>query len=68
MLEMKNEIQNKVRKDLDKQQREYFLHQASTYIQDELGDNPQDQDVREFRERAEKKKWNSDVQNFSLKS
>ena len=67
MLEMKNEIQNKVRKDLDKQQREYFLHQQMRTIQDELGDNPQDQDVREFRERAEKKKWNSDVQNLFFK-
>ena len=36
-------------------------------IQDELGDNPQDQDVREFRERAEKKKWNSDVQKLFFK-
>ena len=67
MLEMKNEIQNKVRKDLDKQQREYFLHQQMRTIQDELGDNPQDQDVREFRERAEKKKWNSDVQKLFFK-
>jgi len=61
MLEMRNEIQNKVRKDLDQQQREYFLHQQMRTIQDELGDNPQEQDVREFRDRAETKKWNKDV-------
>ena len=48
MLEMRNEIHNKVRKDLDKQQREYFLHQQMRTIQDELGDNPQEQDVRAF--------------------
>ncbi len=45
MLEMRNEIQNKVKRDLDRQQREYFLHQQMRTIQDELGDNPQDQDV-----------------------
>lgn len=61
MLEMRNEIQNKVRKDLDQQQREYFLHQQMRTIQDELGDNPQEQDIKEFRDRAETKKWNKDV-------
>ena len=67
MLEMKNEIQNKVRKDLDKQQREYFLHQQMRTIQDELGDNPQEQDIKEFRDRAEKKKWNKDVEKLFYK-
>jgi ATP-dependent Lon protease len=62
MLEMRNEIQNKVKRDLDRQQREYFLHQQMRTIQDELGDNPQDQDVAEFRERATAKKWNEIVE------
>ncbi len=61
MLEMSNEIQSKVRKDIDRQQREYFLHQQMRTIQDELGDNPQEQDVREMRERATKKQWNEAV-------
>ncbi|MEN9700040.1 MAG: hypothetical protein RLZZ301_1238 [Bacteroidota bacterium] len=61
LLEMKNEIQNKVRKDLDRQQREYFLHQQMRTIQDELGDNPQLQDVRELEERAKKKSWTAPV-------
>jgi ATP-dependent Lon protease len=61
MLEMRNEIQSKVRKDIDKQQREYFLHQQIRTIQDELGDNPQEQDVRELNERAEKKLWEDKV-------
>ena len=67
MLEMKNEIQNKVRQDLDKQQREYFLHQQMRTIQDELGDNPQEQDVKEFRDRAKDKKWNNDVKKLFTK-
>jgi ATP-dependent Lon protease len=62
MLEMRNEIQNKVKRDLDRQQREYFLHQQMRTIQDELGDNPQDQDVAEFRERATAMKWSENVE------
>jgi ATP-dependent Lon protease len=61
MLEMRNEIQSKVRRDLDKQQREYFLHQEIKTIQDELGDNPQAQDVEDMRMRAESKKWDEKV-------
>ncbi|MFM6964336.1 MAG: LON peptidase substrate-binding domain-containing protein, partial [Sphingomonadales bacterium] len=61
LLEMRNEIQNKVRKDLDKQQREYFLHQQMRTIQDELGDNPQIQDARELEKRAQHKKWDERV-------
>ncbi|MFM7467574.1 MAG: endopeptidase La [Crocinitomicaceae bacterium] len=62
LLAMRNEIQNKVKKDLDKQQREYFLHQQMRTIQDELGDNPQTQDVRELEERAKSKKWSETVE------
>jgi ATP-dependent Lon protease len=61
LLEMRNEIQNKVRKDLDKQQREYFLHQQMRTIQDELGDNPQIQDVKDLEERAQSKNWDQRV-------
>jgi ATP-dependent Lon protease len=62
MLEMRNEIQSRVKKDLDRQQREYFLHQQMRTIQDELGDNPQEQDVRELQEKAMDKKWNSEIE------
>lgn len=61
MLEMTNEIQSKVRKDIDQQQREYFLHQQMRTIQDELGGNPQEQDVTDMRARGDKKKWNDIV-------
>lgn len=40
LLELKNDIQKKVKMDIDKQQREYFLHQQMKTIQDELGGNP----------------------------
>lgn len=61
MLEMRNEIHSKVRLDMDRQQREYFLHQQMRTIQDELGDNPQEQDVNDMRARADKKKWDERV-------
>jgi ATP-dependent Lon protease len=67
LMEMRNEIQQKVRKDMDRQQREYFLNQEIRTIQEELGDNPQDQDVMEMRKRAEKKKWNEKVSKMFFK-
>ncbi len=61
MLQLKNDIQSKVKTDIDKQQREYFLHQQMKQIQEELGDNPMDQDLNDFKKRAKKKKWNKEV-------
>ena len=61
MLEMKNEIQSKVRTDLDKQQREYFLHQQMKAIQEELGGVGTEQEVDIMRNKASKKKWNKDI-------
>ena len=61
MLELKQQIQSKVRDDMDKQQREYYLNQQLRTIQEELGGNPNEQDVKELREKAEKKKWSKEV-------
>jgi ATP-dependent Lon protease len=61
MLELKNQIQNKVKVDLDKQQRDYFLHQQLKTIQEELGDAPGTQDINELKEKAQKKKWSKEV-------
>ena len=62
MLEMKNEIHSKVRKDMDLQQREYYLHQQMRTIQEELGGNPQELDVNDMNERASKKKWDERIE------
>lgn len=67
MLEMKNEIQSKVRRDIDKQQREYFLHQQMRTIQDELGGSPQQQDIEDKKELAKSKKWNETVEKLFYK-
>ena len=61
MLEMKNEIQSKVKTDLDKQQREYYLNQQMKAIQEELGDSGSQKEIDEMRKRASSKKWSKEV-------
>ena len=61
MLELKQQIQSKVRVDMDKQQREYYLNQQLRTIQEELGGSPNEQDVKELTEKAAKKKWSKEV-------
>ncbi|WP_407486553.1 endopeptidase La [Elizabethkingia anophelis] len=60
-IELKNQIHQKTSRDLDKQQREYFLNQQIRTIQEELGGGPEG-DADELREKAEKKNWNEDVE------
>lgn len=61
MLELRNQIQFKVRTDLDKQQRDYFLNQQLKTIQEELGGNSPDLEIENLRERGIKKKWSKEV-------
>ncbi|KPL20909.1 MAG: Lon protease, partial [Bacteroides sp. SM1_62] len=44
LLELKHDIQAKVKMDLDQQQREFMLHQQMKTIQDELGGSPADKE------------------------
>ena len=62
MLEMKNEIQSKVKTDLDQQQREYYLQQQMKAIQEELGGAGSEKEVEEMRKQSLKKKWNKEVE------
>ncbi len=61
MLELKHDIQNKVKVDMDKQQRNYMLNQQLKTIQDELGGGPHDTEISELKEKAAKKKWNTET-------
>lgn len=61
MLELRHQIQNKTKMDLDKQQREYFLNQQIKTIQEELGGNNFEQEINDFREKAKTKKWSAEV-------
>ncbi len=67
MLELKNDIQTKVKHDLDQQQREYLLQQQMKTIQDELGGNPIEQEINELVLKARKKKWNDEVREYFMK-
>ncbi len=62
-LELKNDIQSRVRNDLDQQQREYYLHQQMKTIQEELGGHTQEEELEDLRKRASKKLWSDKVQN-----
>ncbi len=62
ILELKHDIQAKVKSDLDQQQREFMLHQQMKTIQDELGGSPVDKEIAEFKNKAAKKKWNESIQ------
>ncbi len=64
LLELKNDIQKKVKTDIDQQQREYFLHQQMKTIQDELGGNPIDEEFQELEDRAAQKEWNQNIRDL----
>ena len=57
MLEIKQEIHQKVHTDIDQQQRDYYLRQQIKVLQDELGQDGPDQEVEALREKGEEKKW-----------
>ena len=61
-LSLKNDIQSKVRTDLDQQQREYFLNQQLKTIQEELGTSSNDEEIEEMKLKAKTKNWNNDVE------
>jgi ATP-dependent Lon protease len=62
LLELKDQIESKVRVDIEKQQRDYFLNQQLKTIQEELGHNPQEEEINALLERAKKKKWSKTVE------
>ena len=65
-LELRNQIHLKTNKELDKNQREYFLNQQMKTIQEELGGGPES-DVDELLQKAKKVKWSDEVENHFKK-
>jgi len=61
LIELKASIQMKTHEDINQQQKEYFLQQQMKAIQEELGGNINDIEIKEFREKAAKKKWSKAV-------
>lgn len=64
MIELKEDIQAKVKTELNKQQREFLLNQQIKTIQNELGGNPVDKEIEELRKKARGKKWNDDMADY----
>ncbi len=61
VLELKNQIQKKVKVDLDKQQRDYLLNQQLKTIQEELGGSPNEQEIKELKAKAKEKLWSKET-------
>lgn len=62
ILEIKADIQDKSKQEIDRQQKEYILNEQIKAIQKELGDSPVDRACAELKEKAAKKKWPKEVQ------
>lgn len=64
-LELRKDIQNKTREDMDRQQREYYLHQQMKTIQEELGSVvSNDKELAEFKKLGQRKKWKKEVKAY----
>ena len=61
LLKIKQDINQKVKSEIDQQQREYYLNNQLRTIQEELGMDDTE-DFEKFRKRAEEKKWSAEVQ------
>jgi ATP-dependent Lon protease len=61
MLEIKDQIESKVRGDIEEQQRNFYLNQQLKTIQEELGQNPQQEELEKLAEKAESKKWTKEA-------
>lgn len=68
LVELKAEITNKARGEMDKQQREYFLQQQLKSIREELGGEPNEREIRDLQKRAEGMKWPEAAQELFKKN
>ncbi len=62
LLQIKDQIESKVRIDLDKQQRDYFLNQQLRTIQEELGGSPQEIELNELEKKSKSMLWPKDIE------
>lgn len=59
--QLKDQVTNKTRTEIDKQQREYFLQQQLKSIKDELGGDTNERELTRMKKKAEEKKWPDDA-------
>ena len=60
LIQIKQEINQKVKTDIDQQQREYYLNNQLRTIQEELGMD-EGEEMEKMRRRADEKKWSKEV-------
>ncbi|MBX3239021.1 MAG: endopeptidase La [Chitinophagaceae bacterium] len=65
--ELKNQLTNKTKTELDKQQKEYFLQQQLKSIKEELGGDTNERQIREMLKKAESKKWPEPARDMFMK-
>ena len=63
-LALKNDIQSRVRSEMDTQQREYYLHQQMKTIQEELGGVSYEEEIEEMRSKSKNKKWSLELDKY----
>ncbi|MEN2991998.1 MAG: endopeptidase La [Bacteroidia bacterium] len=61
VLEVTEDILNRVRTTLERQQRDYILRQQIKAIQDELGESPEQSEIARLKEKAAQKKWSAEA-------
>ncbi len=61
LAKIKHQIERKTQGDIEKQQRNYFLMQQMKQIQQELGQNPQDEELKKLIKKSKEKKWSKEV-------
>lgn len=67
LAEIKATIQQRTRKDIDQQQKEFFLQQQIKTIQSELGSGGQEKEIEDIRQKAKKMKWSKEVNDAFMK-
>lgn len=66
MLEVENRIRNRVKKQMEKSQKEYYLNEQMKAIQKELGDGEEDSEIADYMKRIEKTKLSKEAKDKAL--
>ncbi len=66
MLEVENRIRNRVKKQMEKSQKEYYLNEQMKAIQKELGDGEEDTEIADYMKRIEKTKLSKEAKDKAL--
>ncbi len=66
LLEVENKIRNRVKKQMEKSQKEYYLNEQMKAIQKELGDGEEDAEISEYMKKIEKTKLSKEAKEKAL--